>query len=76
MYSVLELQFFLPTEVLINTFFFYSDGFKFYWSANNVILCPGNEQGFLPPQYFEKVMQTKPSKYFILISFTIEQSTS
>ncbi|CAH3043328.1 unnamed protein product, partial [Pocillopora meandrina] len=53
-----------------------SDGFKFYRSANNVILCPGNEQGFLPPQYFEKVMQTKPSKYFILISFTIEQSTS
>lgn len=43
-----------------------SDGFKFYQSANNVILCPGNEQGFLPPQYFEKVMQTKPKRQLLL----------
>ncbi|XP_027221764.1 tRNA 2'-phosphotransferase 1 isoform X1 [Penaeus vannamei] len=31
------------------------DGYKFYKSANNVILCPGNEEGFLPPKYFAKV---------------------
>lgn len=43
-----------------------SDGFKFYRSANNVILCPGNEQGFLPPQYFEKVVQTKPKRQLLL----------
>lgn len=41
-----------------------SDGFKFYRSANNVILCPGNEDGFLPPCYFQRVMQTRPSKHF------------
>ncbi|XP_078350271.1 tRNA 2'-phosphotransferase 1-like isoform X3 [Oculina patagonica] len=38
------------------------DGFKFYRSSNNVILCPGNEQGFLPPEYFERVVQTRPRK--------------
>lgn len=43
-----------------------SDGFRFYRSANNVILCPGNEQGFLPPQYFEKVVQTKPKRQLLL----------
>ncbi|PFX34899.1 tRNA 2'-phosphotransferase 1 [Stylophora pistillata] len=43
-----------------------SDGFRFYLSANNVILCPGNEQGFLPPQYFEKVVQTKPKRQLLL----------
>lgn len=40
-----------------------SDGFKFYRSANNVILCPGNEQGFLPSRYFQRVVQTRPSKF-------------
>ena len=44
-------------------FCFCSDGFKFYRSSNNVILCPGNEQGFLPPEYFERVVQIRPSKY-------------
>ncbi|XP_020619032.1 tRNA 2'-phosphotransferase 1-like isoform X2 [Orbicella faveolata] len=39
-----------------------SDGFKFYRSSNNVILCPGNEQGFLPPKYFERVVQIRPRK--------------
>jgi 2'-phosphotransferase len=32
-----------------------ADGFKFYRSANNVILCPGNEAGILPARYFAKV---------------------
>ena len=27
------------------------DGFKFYRSDNGVILTPGNDDGFLPPQY-------------------------
>ena len=27
------------------------DGFKFYWSKNNVILSPGNQQGRIPPKY-------------------------
>ncbi len=33
------------------------DGYKFYRSANNVILCPGNEEGFLPPKYFTEVRE-------------------
>ena len=32
-----------------------SDGFKFYRSANDVVLCPGDDDGFLPPKYFSEV---------------------
>ena len=35
-----------------------------------MILCPGNEQGFLPPEYFERVVQIRPSKYSSIL-FTI-----
>lgn len=34
-------------------------GFKFFRSSNNVILCSGDERGFLPPQYFAKVVDKK-----------------
>lgn len=33
------------------------DGFKFYRSANDVILCPGNEEGILPVKYFAEVRE-------------------
>ena len=32
-------------------------GLKFYRSANDVIHCPGNEDGFLLPEYFEKIVE-------------------
>ncbi|KAB0799055.1 hypothetical protein PPYR_06935 [Photinus pyralis] len=32
-----------------------SQGLKFYISPNNVILSPGNEQGYVKPDYFMKV---------------------
>ncbi|CAF4770423.1 unnamed protein product [Rotaria sp. Silwood1] len=32
-----------------------TDGFKFFVSNNNVILCPGNENGFIPVRYFRLV---------------------
>ncbi|CAL1548576.1 unnamed protein product [Lymnaea stagnalis] len=32
------------------------DGLMFFLSANNVILSPGNEQGVIPPLYFDKVI--------------------
>ncbi|RNA25660.1 tRNA 2 -phosphotransferase 1 [Brachionus plicatilis] len=35
------------------------DGIKFYKSANNVILSPGNSEGFLQPKYFLKVVNLK-----------------
>ena len=38
-----------------------ADGFKFYRSANNVILCPGNTAGILPPRYFAQVKDTRKS---------------
>ena len=34
---------------------FVSGGLLFYRSANNVILCPGDENGFISTKYFEKV---------------------
>lgn len=36
-----------------------NDGFKFYISTNNVILCPGNERGYLPPAYFSNIVERK-----------------
>ena len=35
------------------------DGLKFYKSRNNVLLCPGNEDGVILPQYFSKVINRK-----------------
>jgi len=32
------------------------DGYKFFKSVNNVILCSGNEHGYLPPFYFSSVV--------------------
>ena len=34
----------------------FPDGYKFFKSVNNVILCSGNEHGYLPPFYFSKVV--------------------
>lgn len=34
------------------------EGFKFYRSANGVILCSGNEDGYLPPKYL-RIKQRK-----------------
>jgi 2'-phosphotransferase len=36
-----------------------SDGLKFYRSSNNVILCPGDETGFLKPKYFLRAEDLK-----------------
>ena len=38
------------------------DGYKFYRSANNVILCPGNKDGFLLTQYFERAEEYPSGK--------------
>jgi 2'-phosphotransferase len=32
-----------------------TDSYKFFVSSNNVVLCAGNEKGFLPPEYFLRV---------------------
>ena len=46
-------------ELQINTTFCFSAGFEFFESANGVILCPGDERGFLPKEYFKKVVDRK-----------------
>uniref|UniRef100_A0A8C4QVR7 2'-phosphotransferase n=1 Tax=Eptatretus burgeri TaxID=7764 RepID=A0A8C4QVR7_EPTBU len=33
------------------------DCLEFFWSKNKVILCPGDEHGFLLPKYFSKVVR-------------------
>lgn len=35
------------------------DGYKFFSSANNVVLCAGNAEGVLPTQYFANVTDHK-----------------
>ena len=39
----------------INTQMAFFNGFEFLISKNKVILCPGNEEGYLPLEYFKKV---------------------
>ena len=36
-----------------------SDGLKFYRSSNNVILSPGNSEGYILPRYLLKVLNVK-----------------
>lgn len=36
------------------------DGYKFYKSDNEVILCPGNDTGTIPPCYFNGVWKLSP----------------
>ena len=38
--------------IYVNVNLAIKEGLKFYRSSNNVILCPGNESGFLDPKYF------------------------
>ena len=35
------------------------DGYKFYLSENNVILCSGDESGILHRKYFKNVVDRK-----------------
>ncbi|CAC5381813.1 TRPT1 [Mytilus coruscus] len=37
-----------------------ADRFRFFQSANNVILCAGNEDGVVPPKYFVQAVQRNP----------------
>ncbi|XP_071074067.1 tRNA 2'-phosphotransferase 1 isoform X1 [Dasypus novemcinctus] len=39
-----------------------ADGIPFFCSANGVILTPGNADGFLPPKYFKKALQLRPTR--------------
>ena len=39
----------------INLIYAFFNGFEFFISKNNVILCSGNNEGFLPVEYFKKV---------------------
>lgn len=36
-----------------------SEGLQFYRSLNNVVLCPGDENGFIKPKYFLIVCDNK-----------------
>ncbi|XP_019642437.1 PREDICTED: tRNA 2'-phosphotransferase 1-like [Branchiostoma belcheri] len=38
------------------------DGLQFFRSANNVILSPGDERGFISPKYFQQVVQSRPRR--------------
>ncbi|XP_076877460.1 tRNA 2'-phosphotransferase 1 [Brachyhypopomus gauderio] len=39
-----------------------SDGIKFYWSENGVLLTPGGADGLLSPRYFSRAQRLKPSQ--------------
>ena len=41
----------------INLIYAFFNGFEFFISKNNVILCSGNNEGFLPVEFFKKVSE-------------------
>lgn len=43
------------TLIFIDTEKCIDDGFVFWRSANGVILCEGNAEGVIPPQYFSRI---------------------
>ena len=36
-----------------------ADGLAFFESANGVVLCAGDQRGFLPPRYFRRAVHRK-----------------
>ena len=38
------------------------DGFKFFESLNKVVLCAGNQDGYLPSKYFDRVWDVEEEK--------------
>ncbi|XP_013776797.1 tRNA 2'-phosphotransferase 1-like [Limulus polyphemus] len=46
--------------ILIDVVKAIDDGFKFFQSENNVILSPGDKNGYLKPKYFKEVWQFSP----------------
>ncbi|XP_053304672.1 tRNA 2'-phosphotransferase 1 [Spea bombifrons] len=44
-----------------------ADGIPFFWSANRVLLTPGNADGLLLPKYFLQVLQLRPQRQLIPI---------
>ncbi|XP_077311900.1 tRNA 2'-phosphotransferase 1 [Lithobates pipiens] len=42
-----------------------ADQIPFFWSANHVLLTPGNEDGVLLPKYFLKVLQLRPQRMLL-----------
>ncbi|VDO91655.1 unnamed protein product [Schistosoma margrebowiei] len=44
-----------------------NDGYKFYLSKNNVILCEGNKEGCLPTKYFRAAYQRNPRTHYCVM---------
>ena len=58
----------------INSLYAFFNGFEFFISVNNVILCPGDEKGYLPVNYIKKVKDKNgnilySSEYDIIVKF-------
>ena len=41
----------------------HTGGFSFFESVNKVILCPGDDHGFLPKRFFRKVVLIKGGEW-------------
>ena len=46
---------YITTCTILKVFCLHADGIMFYRLTNGVVLCPGNERGVLPSQYFCEV---------------------
>ncbi|KAG9475453.1 hypothetical protein GDO78_003718 [Eleutherodactylus coqui] len=50
-----------------------ADQIPFFWSANRVLLTPGNADGVLLPKYFLKALQLRPHKMMCNLGFLIPE---
>jgi 2'-phosphotransferase len=53
-----------------------SAGIKFYISSNGVVLTPGDDSGFLSPQFFKRVEQVRVQKTPLLLEILQDDSKS
>ncbi len=59
----------------MNYFIFILDGFKFFISSNNVILSPGDENGYIPVRYF-RLVQNRNGEQIQLPIESLKTTTS
>jgi hypothetical protein len=62
-------------NVIFSCFFFSLDGLKFFVSTNNVILSPGNEDGYIPARYF-RLVENRQGEQLSLPIDSLKKTTS
>jgi 2'-phosphotransferase len=52
--------------VVINVKKAMNDGLKFFFSKNEVLLCPGNDDGMIPVEYFHRIYDRRTGEEVVV----------